>query len=86
MSDTRKASECGIGRSDTLRSSHRETRAERRKWKHLTERVPHVLEGEDDGGDDPDDHEHSGGDAEESPAGGEVHLQRETREEICAQS
>lgn len=40
------------------------------------------MEGEDDGGDDPDDHEHSGGDAEESPAGGEVHLQRETREEI----
>lgn len=35
---------------------------------------PHILEGEDDGCNNPDDHEQNGSNSEKSPAGGEVHL------------
>lgn len=38
----------------------------------------HILEGEDDGCNNPNDHEQNGRNAEESPAGGEVHLWWET--------
>lgn len=35
---------------------------------------PHILEGEDDGGDDPDDHQHHGSNTQKPPTRGEVHL------------
>lgn len=35
---------------------------------------PHILEGEDDGGDNPDDHQHHGSDTQKPPTRGEVHL------------
>lgn len=50
---------------------------EKHEWRESHGR-PHILEGEDDSRNDPNDHERNGGDAEKSPAGGEVHLQPES--------
>lgn len=48
----------------------------RKHWgeQRLSSASTHILEGEDDGGDDPDDHQHHGSNTQKPSTRGEVHL------------
>lgn len=59
----------------TRRLDDREDIGRRDDW----EKMSHVLEGEHDGGDDPEDRDQHGQNAQEATAGCEVHLQGVTR-------